>query len=702
VTLYVTAVAAAGSGLLAAVLVLDPPGRGDLAIAAVVAAALVVQPFFTQRFNRGHGQNETLTSDEAAFAALLVVVSPSLAVLALVLPAMLTEIFAHRTPIKAIFNIGSFSVAAAVPALLLLAGGADTTVALAMGAMAGALLLATISQVLLSGVLMIVGAGSFRALLLDDIGFRTGQIALNVLLGGLGGVAVAGEIVALPLVIVAILAGHLGVLAYARTRAGHDQLRRTQERLRRALQTSQSAAWEFDLEAESYAWSENLEAVSGTGELIPIGLALEPADRKRIALRIASGDSICDEVQITWPDGSRHWLEIHADVVKGDSGTAVLRGFTRVIDHKKEMEAEREAANELAQQSLLLLDRVGDAHVSIDRDWRVVYANRAGEEMLGRSRAALVGVNLWEEWPDIAGGPFEAVYRSAMDGGEPVPFEGEYEALGLHVSGVAYPAPEGISIVWRDVKAERELEEQLRQSQKMEAIGQLAGGVAHDFNNLLTAINGNAELALDEPGLTPELACLVEEIRTAGGRAAELTQQLLAFSRRQVLQPQELELSAAVCESESLIRRLLGAAIEVEVSGSAGAVHADPGRISQVLLNLAVNARDAMPAGGKLTICTEQVETAGEAGVPDGSWVRLSVSDTGPGIPEDVQQRIFEPFFTTKDQGKGTGLGLSTVFGIVTQYAGHVTVSSEPGAGATFNVYLPAATAPQLQLSEAR
>jgi PAS domain S-box-containing protein len=380
----------------------------------------------------------------------------------------------------------------------------------------------------------------------------------------------------------------------------------------------------------------------------------------------------------------------------------VLRGFTRVIDRKKQIEDEREAANELAQQNLLLLDRVGDAHVSIDRDWRVAYANRAGTEMLGRSREQLVGVDIWEEWPDLAGGLFETAFRLAMGGSEPVPFEEEYEALGLYVSGVAYPTPNGISVVWRNVKTERELEEQLRQSQKMDAIGQLAGGIAHDFNNLLTAINGNAELALYEPGLTPELASLIEEVRTAGGRAAELTQQLLAFSRRQVLQPQELELGAVVCESEPLIRRLLGATIEVEVSSSAGTVHADPGRISQVLLNLAVNARDAMPDGGKLTICTEQVETGGEPGVPDGSWVRLSVSDTGPGIPADVQERIFEPFFTTKEQGKGTGLGLSTVFGIVTQSAGYVTLSSEPGAGATFNVYLPAATVPQLQLSEAR
>jgi PAS domain S-box-containing protein len=389
-------------------------------------------------------------------------------------------------------------------------------------------------------------------------------------------------------------------------------------------------------------------------------------------------------------------------VVKDESGKATLRGFTRVIDGRKQIEAEREAANEEVRQSLVLLDRFGDAYLSFDRDWRIVYTNQAGEEMLGRGREELRGVNIWDEWPELAGSPFGDVYRRAMEASEPVPFEEQFEPLGLHLAGVAYPTPNGISVVYRNVKTERELEEQLRQSQKMDAIGQLAGGVAHDFNNLLTAINGNAELALYEPGLTPELESLIDEIRTAGGRAAELTQQLLAFSRRQALQPQRLELCAVVAESEPLIRRLLGPTIAIDVCPSEGTVHADPGRISQVLLNLAVNARDAMPGGGTLTISTTHIETVDEPGVPDGSWVRLSIADTGTGIPDDVRERIFEPFFTTKEQGKGTGLGLSTVFGIVTQSSGHLTGSSAPGEGTTFNVYLPAAVVPERELSESR
>jgi len=233
--------------------------------------------------------------------------------------------------------------------------------------------------------------------------------------------------------------------------------------------------------------------------------------------------------------------------------------------------------------------------------------------------------------------------------------------------------------------AERALEEtseQLRQSQKMEAIGRLAGGVAHDFNNLLLAINGYSEFLAGS--LSDERQRrYAQEIRSAGERAAALTQQLLAFSRRQVLQPRVLDLNDAVSGIGSMLGRLLGERIRVELDLDPGLrrIEADPSQIDQVLLNLAVNARDAMSGAGTLRIATSN----------DGTEVVLEVSDTGTGMDPELQVRIFEPFFTTKDVGQGTGLGLSTVYGIVTQSGGSITVRSTPGAGATFVVRLPAA-----------
>ncbi|MFI5214340.1 MAG: PAS domain S-box protein [Gemmatimonadales bacterium] len=274
---------------------------------------------------------------------------------------------------------------------------------------------------------------------------------------------------------------------------------------------------------------------------------------------------------------------------------------------------------------------------------------------------------------------------------------GEFRANPLRVEGKVI----GLVGSVRDITERLELEEEFRHAQKMEAVGRLAGGVAHDFNNLLTVIHSYSQLVLDT--LSPDDARRADigQISHAAERAATLTKQLLAFSRRQVLQPTVVDLNAIVADAEKMLQRLIGDRVELvtHLQPELPAVRADVGQLEQVIMNLAVNAGDAMPDGGTLTLETAKVEIdaathPAEPGVvPPGSYVLLRVSDTGVGMEAATQAHVFEPFFTTKEKGKGTGLGLATVYGIVKQSDGFISIESEPGRGATFNIYLPLAGA---------
>ena len=320
------------------------------------------------------------------------------------------------------------------------------------------------------------------------------------------------------------------------------------------------------------------------------------------------------------------------------------------------------------------------------RDFVYLDVNDSFDRLTGLKN--VVGKKVTEVIPGIreANPELFEIYGRVASTGKAERFETYVGALGIWFSVSVYSPRKGFFVsVFDNVTERMKLEEQLRQSQKMEAVGMLAGGVAHDFNNLLTVINGYGEMLLSRIGEKSPMRKDVEEIRRAGDRAALLTRQLLAFSRRQVMQPKTIDLNELVANVENMLRRLIGEDVELRsiLSTGLGRVKADPGQIEQVLLNLAVNSRDAMPGGGMLTIETANASLANEP------HVLLAVSDTGVGMNKETQARLFEPFFTTKEKGKGTGLGLSTVYGIVKQSQGCINVYSEVGKGTAFKIYLP-------------
>jgi PAS domain S-box-containing protein len=367
-----------------------------------------------------------------------------------------------------------------------------------------------------------------------------------------------------------------------------------------------------------------------------------------------------------------------------------------IVDHQQ--------ADTCVREQAALLDLASDAILVRDMSDRILYWNQGAERLYGWSASEAIGRKTGEvlnqgRQADLA----EAVQTVVKEGR----WQGELRQVARDGREVivasrwtlvrdAEGRPKSQLVINTEITDKKGLEAQLVQAQRLEAIGQLAGGIAHDFNDLLTVITGFSELALD--GLQPSEPAheLISEVHKAGERAAALTRQLLAFSRKQVLAAVVLDLNDLVGATEKRLGQLIGADIDLTITldPALGTVKADPGQMEQVLMNLVINARDAMPKGGQLTIATRNLDKAPSAlasgaGLRSGPSVLLSVSDTGAGMDDATRARIFEPFFTTKGAGKGTGLGLATVHGIVKQSGGSIEVSSKPGQGSTFRVYLP-------------
>jgi PAS domain S-box-containing protein len=357
-----------------------------------------------------------------------------------------------------------------------------------------------------------------------------------------------------------------------------------------------------------------------------------------------------------------------------------------------------------------VIESASDLIYVLDERGVITFVSPSVERLLGYTAASRIGTDpltlVHPEDRQRISGLFDALRSGAEPSGPPVlcrvrHADGSWrtlESLGRALS--VHPSIEGLVITARDITDREQLEERLRQALKMEAVGRLAGGVAHDFNNLLTAIIGYAEVLGGQPELAVESRGFLAEIRKGAGRAAVLTQQLLAYSRKQVLQPRLVDLNALISGTQAMLRRLIGEniALSSDLAHDLSPIRADPNQIEQVILNLSLNARDAMPDGGSIVFVTRDASLDEQycRGRPDatpGKYVLLGVSDNGHGMTAEVRSRVFEPFFTTKGIGKGTGLGLATVYGIVRQSGGHVTVCSEAGWGTTFRVYLPAAAA---------
>ena len=509
----------------------------------------------------------------------------------------------------------------------------------------------------------------------------------------------------------------------AEVQLAERRMRHANERFELAASAVSSAIYDRNLRQGTVAWTPGLSEMCGY-RLDEVATTsdwwlerVHPEDQLRVhgALTMASaGDrDFVAEYRFRARDG--RYLDVldRGRFVREPTGRAV-RMVGSMIDVSERNRAEAVLRASEARHRAVL-ESAMDAFVAMDAEGRITEFNPAAERMFGRTRDEVLGQELASV---IIPPAFREAHRRGLARhlatGQTLVIGGRIEVTALRGDRSEFPAELTVTRAGtkerpvfnayvRDLTTQKQaeaarasLEMQLQQAQKMEAIGRLAGGVAHDFNNLLTVISGRAHILLSRLKPGEPMHRDVELIQKTSQRAVALTSQLLAFSRKQVVQPRVLELGPLMAELAPMLQRMIGEDLEfsvLPVEGS-GRVMVDPSQMQQVVMNLIVNARDAMPNGGRVTVAVRDVQVGsatalGQASLPPGPYVTLTVSDTGTGMSADTVAHIFEPFFTTKEQGKGTGLGLSTVYGIVEQSRGHIEVQSEPGRGTTFVIYLP-------------
>ncbi len=518
-------------------------------------------------------------------------------------------------------------------------------------------------------------------------------------------------------------------------------LRESEDRLSTALKAGRLGAWELLIGPGALVASEECKANFGrtpgdvfTYEDLIASIAAEDraAVRAAMAHSLATAEDFARDFRVRWPDGSLHWVDVRGQVLTGDSrkGSALrVVGVSTDITERKQAEAERErlmralaAERTRTQDALkgekaftgLMLTSVPAGIVAYDGDLRVTTWNPVMQRLFGLGTAEVTGRPLLDILARVQGsavasrmrdalagraGPVEELELASEAGGQKWVCETQHAPLaggdGRIVGGVAF---------FRDTTERRRAEEQLRQAQKMETIGQLTGGVAHDFNNLLMAVLGNLNLLRKKMPPDPQLQRYVDGAAQGAQRGAALTQRLLAFARRQDLKPEAVGLPQLIDGMKGLMERSLGPQVVIDVDASIGLPPArvDANQLELAILNLAVNARDAMPEGGRLRISVEEAKAPAELGLGADTFLRLAVADSGAGMDAATLKSAIEPFFSTKELGKGTGLGLSMVHGLAVQSGGALRLKSAPGKGTVAELWLPIASAPVAPARPAR
>ncbi len=493
-------------------------------------------------------------------------------------------------------------------------------------------------------------------------------------------------------------------------------LRRSEERLRYALEAASDGLWDWDLKTDGVVFSarasEIFEEETGLDDIRPTPIAMlrsrihpdDTEEQQRVLRRHLKGHTPAFESECRIRTGADHWkwVIVRGRVTERSASEEPMRMIGTITDISERKFAQ-EALKRSEEQYRNLFEYASDAVVLFDPDTgRVRDANEKAGQMLGYSLSELRKMVFRDLHPSDQWGRVEKALEQSRSGNsslsqvEALSRDGKRIPVEANTRLVSYGGQQVYQSFIRNISERRALEKQLHQSQKMETVGRLAGGVAHDFNNLLTAIQGYTALLQSALPEGSEEREMTEEVFSAVQRASRLTTQLLTFSRQEIPNPLPLDLNSIVDNMEKMLRRLIGEHVELapSLSETIGQIEGDRSRIEQVITNLVINAADAMPDGGRLTIRTENVhidqEKARRPAAPhEGSYALLSVEDEGLGMDSDTLAQIFEPFFTTKPRGSGTGLGLATVYGIVKQSEGHISVDSEPGKGTTFRIYLP-------------